>query len=472
MKGLHLVALVGLASRLAVAQADPRVQPGKTFYVDFPELGQTSEQKPARMGISLPSDYDPDRPCPLLVWFGGGYGTDSPAQARSIAGSERFVCVGLPYRKEGEKVGGDGSEGLWSTPWSYYEIMLNKLEVLVPNIDPAQRACAGFSSGGAAILHLLGNTRGGVQKYFSAYMPGGAGWDMGGLSSIRNRPMLAFMGENDGRFEGYAKLEKSARSAGVDITFLIFKNTGHSMPKEYLPEMRAWLFDKLVYCHLPELQANMEAAFRARKWGQAYHLAHALEASAGDTRPEHAAAREMCDKLLPIGEKEAATLLARPPSLQALQQFVRDWPDCSFAKPIEAKCNGIAEQQLGRIMSADPVSLSYLKKFLSMWEGFAAYDQALARFDVEAAKGLDKLLAMQEASTIKAQKLSRYIGVWSPAPSVNRARAALSELAQSELEAIKTIQSAGMRRGKLQSFIRCYADTPQAVEAQQLLDAR
>lgn len=225
---------------IGTAQADeakdpPKLKPGKTTFLEFPDLGNTWHDKPTRAGLYLPTDYSPDKKFPLFVWFGGGGGSDSPAKAVQITQGKGFICLALPYRHENDQKGG------WQTPWSFYKTILDQVEKTVPNIDPTRRSCGGFSSGGAAIMHSIGHSDGAFQNYFHAFMPGGAGWPMGGLDTIKGRPMLAFMGDGDKRLPNFKILEKDARAAGIDLTFLLFKDTKHKLPAEQLPELRDWL---------------------------------------------------------------------------------------------------------------------------------------------------------------------------------------------------------------------------------------
>lgn len=218
----------------------PDLEPGTTIYFDFPELGKTSKGKDTRAGLYLPKNYSADKEFPLLVTFGGGSGTPDPKRAVKITNGQDFICLGVPYRAESAE-----NSGLWQTNWEYYQAMFEKVESVVPNIDPRRRACTGFSSGGAAILYQIGASEGKFQEYFHAFMPCGAGWPMGGLDSIEGRPMLAVMGENDKRLPNFRTLEKDATEAGVDFQLRVIPNAGHKIPGDEFPAMKDWLVEKL-----------------------------------------------------------------------------------------------------------------------------------------------------------------------------------------------------------------------------------
>ncbi|VGO22206.1 hypothetical protein [Pontiella sulfatireligans] len=216
------------------------IKPGTTYYVNFPELGQTWKDEPAKAGIYFPTDYSPDKTYPMLVWFGGGAGTNNPKKAAAITEGKGYICIALPYRTDkGEEAGG------WQTPWPYYQTMLKKLETLAPNADPQKRVAGGYSSGGAAVMHQLGHSNEAFQNYFHAFIPAGAGWPMGGLESIKGRPMLAIIGANDKRRVNFEKLDEAAREAGVDITFLVLEGVGHKFPETSYPQVREWLRQKV-----------------------------------------------------------------------------------------------------------------------------------------------------------------------------------------------------------------------------------
>src|SRR5579862_5287952 len=100
------VAALGATSLLA-AEPAPRLVPGKTFSVPFPEMPPTfydlfeKQDVPAQMTVYLPTNYDPGRKYPLLVFLNGwdgGTGTELGV-ARSLSEGRDFVCVSVPLFK-------------------------------------------------------------------------------------------------------------------------------------------------------------------------------------------------------------------------------------------------------------------------------------------------------------------------------------------------------------------------------------
>ncbi len=437
---------------------DPRVKPGGQFHIGFPQLGPSESAETARMGVWIPTDYTTGRKFPLLVWFGGGPGGDNPGPARQIAGNERFICVGLPYRK-----------GLvWKTPWSFYEPMLRELEKAVPNIHPRQRACAGFSSGGAAICFGMVAENSGFRDYFHAFMPGGAGWAMGDFSPLGGRPIYAFIGASDSRAGGFASIETAAKTARADITYLKYGG-GHVMPDKHFPEMREWLFNKVALRDLPELRKTMQSAIAAREYGKAYRAADEIRSVTPKDSPDHAEALAAIRQVTPHGEELARKTLAAP--LADRQRFVREWQGCDFVQPVAEKCAETAATQLSRILGQQPVSPAFLKKYITMWEGFPAAGEALGHYEKFAADAFDKIRDLSPASA-KNQALRQFIATWEPAPSAAEARRLREEIARAEFDIITAIKAKGTMKAKLREFVRTYEGTEVEKEAGRLLEER
>ncbi len=71
--------------------------PGEVLTLDFPELGEMAEGKPAKCQLSIPKNYDSNRPTPLFVWFSGGSGWHSVESARGMVDFDTFLVLAIPY---------------------------------------------------------------------------------------------------------------------------------------------------------------------------------------------------------------------------------------------------------------------------------------------------------------------------------------------------------------------------------------
>lgn len=69
---------------------------------------------------------------------------------------------------------------------------------------------------------------------------------LGGHGSLKGRPMLAAVGENDKRLVNFRKIDEEARAAGVDIEFVVFKDSGHAMPPGSNEKFREWLKEAIA----------------------------------------------------------------------------------------------------------------------------------------------------------------------------------------------------------------------------------
>src|ERR1017187_6054236 len=145
----HVVCLVLLAPSLLAynglaAEPAPKLTPGSTFTITFPDMPLTfydrSEDKDmkARMTVFLPRNFDHARKYPLLVFLNGGDGGPgaNPGVARGLSEEKDFVCVSVPLFKASDPKSPGGY--LFQDPdarytWPFFQTMLAKLEAVVPN---------------------------------------------------------------------------------------------------------------------------------------------------------------------------------------------------------------------------------------------------------------------------------------------------------------------------------------------------
>ncbi len=456
MKSVLLACYFVFLSNVYVEAKQLELNPGEIFYIDFPDLGPSHHSEQTRAGIYLPTDYNPNRKFPLLVWFGGGPGNDSPGIAKEITNNRGFICVALPYKKNLN----------WKTPWSVYHTMLREVERAVPNIHPQQRACSGFSSGGAAICFSLSEKDPGFLSYFRGFMPGGAGWVMGNIPPLKNKLIYAYIGSEDTRVQGFDTIAPAFKTAGADVTYNKY-NAGHTLPKEIMPAMRKWLIDKMVLADLPPLMNTMRSSVAKKEFGQAYAMARQITEITEIDMLEHNEAKAIMERMLPLGKELAEATLNAPLATQ--QRFALNWKGCSFAIPIEEKCKESAESQLKRILSMKPISAEYLKKYMIMWNGFPYANEGIVHYDQLAATAIEEIRIIPSKAN-KNFALQKFITTWDPAPTVNEARAMRETMAKEELDSIRSIPAKGTMKGRLREFIGQYKDTNAEQDAITLLN--
>ena len=437
------------------------LRPGSTFTIEFPELGQAHHGGVMRAEVFLPEDYSPDRTFPLLVWFGGGAGGHRSGAAVRMVGRQGFICAGLPYSKD----------VLWKTPWTTIRHMVDGIERQAPNVDPNRRIASGFSSGGAMICWLLGNSGGGFQEHFWGIMPGGAGWNMGGLDRLRGRPMLIFMGDQDSRFSGYTSLDAAARKAGVDITFLVFEGHGHSVVRSYYPQMRAWIHEHVLRREIPRTVAAMEAALTRRQFPTAFSLAEDV-LRYGNEEEKQRAERTIKQAERHVDEA-ARRLLAGNASAERLRDFARAWEGMPIAAEVQARAETLAGEQFKTMLARNPRPVELLR-FIEEWAGTEAAGPALAAYEPLAADQLEKIKAVADTA-LRREHLGRFAEQWKvggPVEEARRLAAAIDEQAATGVfDRIRAIGNENERARQLQRFLDRYGETRAAGAAREMFES-
>jgi hypothetical protein len=189
---LHLIAMAllgvaGAAAGVQAAESAPSLAPGTTFTITFPEMPPTfyavfqKTNVNAQMSVYLPTNYDPARKHPLIIFLGGGDGgiLGSPGVARGILAGRDFICVGMPLFKVFNTNAGQPNVAVagyimqdvdGQYMWPYFKTMLERLEKLVPNLDPAHGVLGGFSNGAHATAALIDGSDGEIMRRFSAFL--------------------------------------------------------------------------------------------------------------------------------------------------------------------------------------------------------------------------------------------------------------------------------------------------------------
>jgi dienelactone hydrolase len=494
---------------------DPRVRPGATFVIKFPQLGPTWHKQPTtQMQVYIPTDYTPDRDFPLLTWFGGGYGSHKASLPKGITAGKGYICAGLPYRGKDADRGKNGLGYAWSTKWAYFEPMIQALETAVPNIHPKKRIAGGFSSGGSAIGFHIDNSPG-FRKYYSAYMPANyVGW-ANRPAGYEGKPVLGFGGENDPRYgaQKVARLIETLKRVGSDMEYILFKGHGHTVAREYFPQMKEWMDRKVKYSGLAEAVKRLDDALAAKQWLRANRAVADVLGNADPSRPEweHAIralqpisvaaeeaytklksrrttadawmkfvadwspcsvveqARRDCDAL---GQKELATLLKRVSRRQAatLKAFVTKWKGYPVQAQAKEACNALGEKDLDALLKRKPLSSRRLKDFLETWTGFPVHARALDTYDGLAQKAFSAVEKMRAGSS-RTRALGRFIDQWRPTPTSQKAAAMLDTEAAKILAEIEAAPEDRQRELRLMVFVRSYADTASGKRAKSMLEA-
>jgi predicted peptidase len=252
-----LLLVIPGVTRTTANEPLPKLAPGTTFTVTFPEMPPTfyavfeKQDAKAQMTVFLPSNYDAGKKFPLLIFLNGwdgGAGGDLGV-ARSLCQGRDFICVSMPLFKATDfkvadpNVPGAGfvmqaEDGKYM--WPFFRTMLEKLEEVVPNIDPAHRILGGFSNGAHAIAALLDESEGEVARRFSAFLLVEGGGKLQHYDLLKNKPFL-MVSSNAKSKRRAQEICDTAKAAGAKATLLVEDVGKHDFPVSAYPDVGQWL---------------------------------------------------------------------------------------------------------------------------------------------------------------------------------------------------------------------------------------
>ena len=260
--GLALAVAV-LAGASCVAQptppvdSAPRLKPGSLFTVQFPDMPPTfydvfeGKDVKAQMSVYLPTNYDPGRKYPVLIFLNGWDGGDAanPGVSRALSQGQDFVCVSVPlfkapdFRVTAPNVAGTGfiiTDPDGKAMWPCFKTMLAKLEELLPNLDSAHYVLGGFSNGAHAIAALLDASAGEVAQRFCAFLFVEGGGKLVRYDLLKDKPMLMVSSNAKSRPRAQ-QIADTAKAAGAKTSFLCEDVGKHDFPVSAYPAVRVWL---------------------------------------------------------------------------------------------------------------------------------------------------------------------------------------------------------------------------------------
>ena len=257
LKMLTDAGLIDGAGGGGAAATRPQLKPGSLFTVEFPEMPPTfydvfeKKDVKAQMTVFLPTNYDPGRKYPLLIFLNGWDGGtgSNPGVARALSEDRDFVCAGMPLFKATDlrvtepNVAGVGF--IMSDPdarymWPFFKAMLAKLEELVPNIDPAHRILGGFSNGAHATSGLIDESDGEVTQWFSAFLFVEGGGKLHRYDLLKGKPFLMVSSSAKSRPRAQ-QICDAAKAAGAGAALVSVDVGKHDFPVSAYPAVREWL---------------------------------------------------------------------------------------------------------------------------------------------------------------------------------------------------------------------------------------
>ncbi|MBT3202432.1 MAG: hypothetical protein HN350_21240 [Phycisphaerales bacterium] len=178
---------------------------------------------------------------------------------------------------------------------------------------------------------------------------------------------------------------------------------------------------------------------------------------------------ETARKALADKAQEALTALTsqpRKPTVLKLQAFERRWAGSPAAAKAKSLANELAVVDLERILKLRPSATMYTG-FLKRWKGYDVCEQAGEKFSEKVKPLLETIDAGKDVD--RAAKLKRFAVTWAPLPIAEEAQTRRNAVAVKILATINDLTSNRIKYYRLRNFIRTYADTPSAEDAQKTL---
>ena len=232
--------------------ADPRVKPGAVVALEFPSLPKDHNGNTATCNVRIPEDYDPTKPVPLLVWIGGGKGSNSPNGGFALVDKGHYAIAALPYPSTvpTPNTALDDPKD-FDVIIDYHKAMLADLVKLLPNLDPKIRLVGGFSNG----AHTIGTniTRGEAHfiELFNAFIIiEGGGRDVEAKKKLRDKFAYLAWG-NDVAKKGSKDYManyvcKAVKDARLQVTDHEMDGEGHAFPESEKVLVKEWIEKTVV----------------------------------------------------------------------------------------------------------------------------------------------------------------------------------------------------------------------------------
>ena len=233
------------------------IQPDTVITLQFSNLPKTMFYKIFNEGsvpaasVYLPTDYSPDKTFPFILFINGatgGSGKNINSVIRKF-GRSGFILANVPIMKDSVAPLLPDSSNYWTRmilndtdahlSWLSYEIMLDSIYSLIPNIHKKQTFMGGFSNGAhvtARSINLFGkNATNRFKNFF--FVEGGNSLEKN--RKLRRKHIIFFKGG-----KGKNWLEKSYNNAlesKARARFVLMEGYGHQFPEEYQKQLLDWI---------------------------------------------------------------------------------------------------------------------------------------------------------------------------------------------------------------------------------------
>jgi len=210
--------------------------------LEFPELGPSRTSDPARIQIRIPEDYTPDHPVPLALYLGGGQGTDNGDALKNFVDPAQWVTVAFPYPQAVNTPLHAFKEGKSGDLIDFQKPMLERLQALLPNVDPKRRVVVGSSNGAHMIAIATCDGWKEFAEYFNAFVlheGGGSGsWN---FSAVRRKKVFILMGEKSESLKFSEGVVAAAERSRLKPDVFVAPGEGHGMGAASREAIKEWI---------------------------------------------------------------------------------------------------------------------------------------------------------------------------------------------------------------------------------------
>ena len=246
---------VALAALVAVPTAAAEFTPGRETTIDFGTPAFRSTRGPLKLPVFVPTDYTPRKAFPLVLFFHGRGGKPDTNMMQWITDRKGYVVVGMEYLQEDHTFYADVETQLG---FNHHVIRAVSKRV---HINPRQIFIGGFSQGGFGTA-MFGFRPSEVGTYRGYMMMAGGLGAVRSLGCMRREAVLVLHGDKDAvvSYDSGVRAADALRKAGASVTFITMKGVGHTLDKQYAPEVGAWLRKQSEDKRLVALMRRAKAA--------------------------------------------------------------------------------------------------------------------------------------------------------------------------------------------------------------------
>jgi len=234
---------------------------GDVVRSEFPDLPDTlytmasGEKTVPTMTIRFPANYSADRKFPLFIWLWGGHGGDGSGcgAGPTITEDRDFIFVGMPLFKE-SIVKTEPFKGMAINPKrdadvirTAYGAMVRKLYAAIPNIDTAGNTIGGTSNGAHTIATVFETGDAYLMERLHNVIFAEGGFWLKRVENLKGKRLLVMHGDQGGDVRAEIireadALMQRAEQQKIDATRIVMENTGHDLPKSFMPRIKDWLY--------------------------------------------------------------------------------------------------------------------------------------------------------------------------------------------------------------------------------------